>query len=65
MNWYSSKLLELPIAWFNVKHGISAILKVRSPISDVKHPPLSLLIASVTGSISGRPNLQELSQAEL
>ena len=30
-----------------VEHGISAILKVGSPISDVKYPPLSLLIASV------------------
>ena len=35
---YSSKLLELPIAWFDVEHGISAILKMRLPISDVKYP---------------------------
>ena len=33
MDWHSLKLLELPTAWFNVEHGISAILKVGSPIS--------------------------------
>ena len=38
MDWYTTKLLELPIAWFDVEHGISAILKVRLPISDVKYP---------------------------
>ena len=38
MDRYSSKLLELPIAWFDVEHGISAILKVGSLISDAKYP---------------------------
>ena len=52
-DWYSSKLLELPFAWFDVEHGTLVIVKVGSPISDVKYPFLSLLTASVTRSISG------------
>ena len=38
MDWYSLKLLELPIVWFDVEQGISAIQKVGSLISDVKYP---------------------------
>ena len=37
MDWYLLKLLELPIARFDVECGILAILKVGSPISDVRN----------------------------
>ena len=50
MDWHSLKLLELSIAWFDVKHRISALLKVGSPISGCISS-LSLLTSSVTGSI--------------